>query len=79
MHSLPLNKRSFAKVFKNDKNFLNYVVTTVALMLTLLFHGVINGNLKLEHFLYALIVSALFSIWALIDHKCRKYFKYKNN
>lgn len=74
---LSLNKRSFANALKQDKNMVTYCLTTVALMLILFFHGLINGNLKPVHFLYALVVSALFCLWAVVDHKCRKYFRSK--
>lgn len=44
-------------------------------MLILLFHGLIQGNLKPEFFAYALFVSAAFYIWDLVDHKTRKLRK----
>jgi hypothetical protein len=47
-------------------------------MLTLLFHGLIQGHLKAEYFAYALFVSAAFYSWAVIDQKVRAQKKSKN-
>ncbi|MBP2997576.1 hypothetical protein OPU37_00970, partial [Acinetobacter baumannii] len=52
-----------------------YGVTTLALMLTLLFQGMIKGNLKPEYFMYAMVVSFVFCVWAFVDHKMRKLAK----
>jgi cytochrome c oxidase assembly factor CtaG len=46
-------------------------------MLTLLFHGLIQGHLKAEYFAYALFVSAAFYSWAIIDQKYRSQKKSK--
>ena len=35
-------------------------------------HGLIQGNLQPEFFGYALIVTAAFYIWDIIDHSQRK-------
>ena len=40
-------------------------------MLTLLLQGTIQGNLKLEFFIYAVVVSMAFYAWAFIDYKFR--------
>ncbi|ELW96056.1 hypothetical protein ACIN7338_1861 [Acinetobacter baumannii OIFC338] len=44
-------------------------------MLTLLFQGMIKGNLKPEYFMYAMVVSFVFCVWAFVDHKMRKLAK----
>jgi hypothetical protein len=44
-------------------------------MLTLLFQGMIKGNLKPEYFMYAMVVSFIFCVWAFVDHKMRKLAK----
>lgn len=57
---------------KSYPNFIVYVLTTCALMLTLAIQGTIQGNLKIIHFLYALVACATFSTWAIIDLKTRQ-------
>ncbi len=71
MFSIHFNKLVFINALKANKNFLTYFSTTVALMLTLLVQCSIQGNLKGEFFLYAVIVSLAFWVWAIIDHKFR--------
>ena len=51
---------------------VTFLSTTIALMLTLLLQGLMQGNLRLEYFGYALIVSFAFFLWAAIDEKYRK-------
>lgn len=51
---------------------VTFLSTTIALMLTLLLQGLMQGNLRLEYFGYALIVSFAFFLWAAIDAKYRK-------
>ena len=77
MLSLHFNKQVFINALKANKNMVTYVSTTVALMLTLLFHGLIKGPLKAEYFAYALFVSAAFYGWAAIDQKVRAQKKSK--
>ncbi len=56
MLSLHFNKQVFINTL-NSKDSVVYGVTTLALMLTLLFQGMIKGNLKPEYFMYAMVVS----------------------
>jgi cytochrome c oxidase assembly factor CtaG len=77
MLSLHFNKQVFINALKANKNMVTYLSTTVALMLTLLFHGLIQGHLKAEYFAYALFVSAAFYSWAIIDQKYRSQKKSK--
>lgn len=51
MLSLHFNKQVFINTL-NSKDSVVYGVTTLALMLTLLFQGMIKGNLKPEYFMY---------------------------
>ncbi|OTG93340.1 hypothetical protein [Acinetobacter sp. ANC 3832] len=74
MLSLHFNKH-FINSLKSNTKLVTYLSTTIALMLILLFHGLIQGNLKPEFFAYALFVSAAFYIWDLVDHKTRKLRK----
>ena len=59
MLSLHFNKQVFINTL-NSKDSVVYGVTTLALMLTLLFQGMIKGNLKPEYFMYAMVVSFVF-------------------
>lgn len=74
MLSLHFNKQVFINTL-NSKDSVVYGVTTLALMLTLLFQGMIKGNLKPEYFMYAMVVSFVFCVWAFVDHKMRKLAK----
>ncbi|WP_297424750.1 hypothetical protein [uncultured Acinetobacter sp.] len=65
-------KTVFNQALKHHSDRLIYICTTVALMLTLIIYGSIQGNLKAEYFIYALVVSLVFFIWAAIDHSYRK-------
>lgn len=67
-----INKLVFINAVKGNQHMLTYCVTTLALMVTLAFQGVISGNLRPEYFLYALVVSTAFALWAVIDQKYRK-------
>ena len=69
MLSLHFNKEIFINALKANKNMVTYLSTTVALLVTLIVHGLIQGNLKPEFFMYAFIVSVAFYIWAVIDQK----------
>ncbi|MBP6113557.1 MAG: hypothetical protein KA474_02320 [Acinetobacter sp.] len=71
MLSLHFNKQVFISTLKANNNAVVFLSTTIALMLTLLLQGTIQGNLKPEFFAYALIVSAAFYAWAFIDLKFR--------
>ncbi|MFT4020374.1 MAG: hypothetical protein QM666_02525 [Acinetobacter sp.] len=66
-----INKPVFITAVKSNPQMLTYTFTTIALMLTLAFQGVITGNLKPEYFLYAIIVSVAFAVWAVVDRKFR--------
>ena len=72
MLSLHFNKEVFINALKANKNMVTYLSTTVALILTLIMHGLIQGNLKPEFFMYAFIVSIAFYIWAVADQKYRQ-------
>lgn len=74
MLSIHFNKQVFIDALKT-KHILTYFSTTFALMVILAFNGLIQGNLKPEFFLYAFIVSLAFTLWNIIDHKCRKSLK----
>lgn len=72
MLSIHFNKQVFINSLKANRDTVTYLSTTTALMLTLLLHGLIQGNLKPEYFAYAVIVSVAFFTWAIIDRKFRK-------
>ena len=68
------NKAVFINTLKT-KHMVTYLSTTFALMMILALHGIIQGNLKPEFFVYAFVVSLAFAMWNLVDHKCRKTVK----
>lgn len=72
MFSQHFDKQVFINSLKANKNLVTYMSTTFALMLTLMLHGLIQGNLKPEYFAYALVVSVTFFLWAIIDSRYRK-------
>ncbi|CAB1221359.1 hypothetical protein [Acinetobacter bouvetii] len=72
MLSLHFNKEIFINALKANKNMVTYLSTTVALLVTLIIHGLIQGNLKPEFFMYAFIVSVAFYIWTVVDQKYRQ-------
>ena len=78
MLSLHFNKQVFINALKANKNMVTYLSTTVGLMVILIMHGLIQGNLKLEFFMYAFIASIAFYIWAVVDQKYR-YQKQSNS
>ena len=51
---------------------VTYLSTTVPLIVTPIIHGLIQGNLKPEFFMYAFIVSVAFYVWAVVDQKYRQ-------
>lgn len=67
-----LIKKDFLHSLKSNQNFVMYLSTTIALMLILALHSLIQGQIKLVYFAYAMVVSAAFYSWALIDNKFRK-------
>ena len=71
MLSLHFNKQVFINTLKANNNAVVFISTTLALMLTLLLQGAIQGNLKPEFFAYALVVSFAFYVWAFFDYKYR--------
>ncbi|MDN5513306.1 hypothetical protein B9T26_01475 [Acinetobacter sp. ANC 4169] len=71
MLTLHFNKEIFINALKANKNMVTYLSTSVALVVTLIIHGLIQGNLKPEFFVYAFIVSVAFYIWAVVDQKYR--------
>ncbi len=71
MLSVHFNKEFFINALKANKNMVTFLSTTIALMLTLLIQGLMQGNLRLEYFGYALIVSMAFFIWSVVDTKYR--------
>lgn len=68
MLSLPFYKKTFTE---NGDTFV-YASTTCALLLTLSIYGTIQGTLKVELFFYALLLSVVFLVWTMIDHKYRQ-------
>ncbi|ALD01085.1 MAG: hypothetical protein VB979_11960 [Acinetobacter sp.] len=78
MLSLHFNKQVFINALKANKNMVTYLSTTVGLMVILIMHGLIQGNLKPEFFMYAFIASIAFYIWAVVDQKYR-YQKQSNS
>ena len=68
MLSMPFNKKALAQ----NSDMLVYLSTTSALFVMLTIYGTIQGTLKFEFFIYAIIVSVIFSIWTVIDHKYRQ-------
>ena len=75
MLSIHFNKQVFINTLRANKKLVTYLSTTIALFITLFIHGLIQGNLKPEFFAYALVVSAAFYIWDVVDHKSRKLAK----
>ena len=71
MLSIHFNKRIFINTLKANDTIV-YAVTALALIATLLFQGLIKGNLKPEYFAYALIVSLAFCTWGIVDRKFRQ-------
>ena len=78
MLSLHFNKQVFINALKANKNMVTYLSTTGGLMVILIMHGLIQGNLKPEFFMYAFIASIAFYIWAVVDQKYR-YQKQSNS
>lgn len=78
MLSLHFNKQVFINALKANKNMVTYLSTTVGLMVILIMHGLIQGNLKPEFFMYSFIASIAFYIWAVVDQKYR-YQKQSNS
>jgi cell shape-determining protein MreD len=74
MLSTHFNKQVFINTLKT-KHVTTYLSTTIALMVILALHGMLQGNLKPEFFLYAFIASLAFALWNLVDHKYRKFQK----
>ena len=72
MLSLHFNKQVFINALKANKNMVTYLSTTIALMVIMIKHGLIQGNLKAEYFAYAIVVSFAFYLWAVVDQKFRK-------
>lgn len=66
------NKQVFINSLKSNQNLFTYFSTTIALMLTLVIHGLIQGDLKPIYFAYAIVVSVAFYLWAVVDHMYRK-------
>ncbi|HJF28029.1 hypothetical protein OC498_02170 [Acinetobacter bohemicus] len=71
MLSVHFNKQVFIDALKTNTDLVTFLSTSIALMLTLFVHCLIQGNLKLEYFGYAMIVSMVFFLWALVDQKYR--------
>lgn len=73
MLSTHFNTKVFIDALKANANLVTFLSTTIALLLTLIVQGTIHGNLKLEYFVYALVLSVAFCIWAIIDAKYRTH------
>ena len=74
MMSLHLNKQAVHHTLQS-KAFVNYAVTSIALLMTIFLQGVIKGDLHLKYFVYALLACGAFSLWAFSDHQYRKMLK----
>ena len=72
MLSTHFSKQVFIDALKANANLVMFLSTTVALILTLIVHGSIQGNLKWEYVGYAIVVSMAFCLWAVIDAKYRR-------
>ena len=72
MLSIHFNKQFFINSLKTNSKLVIYISTTLAIFLMILMHGLIQGNLKPEYFMYAFIVSIAFYIWAVTDQKYRQ-------
>ena len=72
MLSIHFNKQFFINSLKTNSKLVIYISTTLAIFLMIIMHGLIQGNLQPEFFGYALIVTAVFYIWDIIDHSQRK-------
>ena len=72
MLSIHFNKQFFINSLKTNSKLVIYISTTLAIFLMILMHGLIQGNLKPEFFMYAFIVSIAFYIWAVADQKYRQ-------
>ena len=72
MLSIHFNKQFFINSLKTNSKLVIYISTTLAIFLMILMHGLLQGNLQPEFFGYALIVTAVFYIWDIIDHSQRK-------
>ncbi len=66
------SKKDFIHSLESNQNLVIFLSTTFGLMLIMTLHSLIQGQLKLVYFAYAMIVSAAFYAWALIDNKFRK-------
>lgn len=71
MLSAHFNKQFLTEALKTNANLVTFLSTTVALILTLIVQGLIQGNLKAEYFAYALIVSFAFFVWCVVEQKYR--------
>lgn len=66
------SKKDFIQSLKSNQNLVMFLSTTFALMLILTLHSLIQGQIKLIYFAYAMVVSAAFCSWAIVDNKFRK-------
>jgi len=71
MLSVHFNKQVFIDALKANSDLVVFLSTTLALMVTLIAHCAIQGNLKAEYVVYALVASAAFYLWMVIDQKYR--------
>ena len=72
MLSTYFTKQTFMNACKNNSDFVVFLSSTVALMLMIVLHGLIQSNLQPAYFMYAILVSGIFYIWTIIDQKYRK-------
>ena len=72
MLSTHFNKQVFINSLKKNSKLVIYISTTLAIFLMILIHGLIQDNLRPEFFAYALVVTAVFYVWDMIDHNQRK-------
>lgn len=73
MFSIHFNKQVFIDSLKTNQNLTTFLSTTIALIMTMFIHGLIQGQLKPVYFIYAVIVSLAFAVWAVIDQRFRTH------
>ncbi|MDQ8954053.1 hypothetical protein RFH42_13955 [Acinetobacter rudis] len=71
MFSTHFNKQVFINSLKTNQNMMTFLSTTIGLIVTMFIHGLIQGQLKPVYFIYAIVVSLAFVLWAIIDQRFR--------
>lgn len=78
MLSIHFNKQVFINSLKTNQNLMTFLSTTIALIVTMFIHGLIQGQLKPIYFIYAVIVSLAFALWAVVDQHYREHQDHTN-